>query len=45
MNNPSFWAYFRAFLGILSLKESSTLKTRDVYEKNANRINSTLKEQ
>ena len=45
MNNPSFWAYFRAFLGILSQKDSSSLKTRDVYEKNENRRNSMRQEQ
>jgi hypothetical protein len=36
---------FRAFLGILSGEDSSSLKTRDVCEKNANRENSTQKEQ
>ena len=36
---------FWAFLGILSRKDSSSLKTRDVYGKNANRGNSTQKEQ
>ena len=39
------WGPFWAFLGILSRKDSSSLKTRDVYEKNANRGNSTQKEQ
>ena len=43
-NKPSFWAYFRTFLGILSQEDSSPLKTRDVYGKNANRGNSTRKE-
>ena len=43
-NKLSFWAYFRTFLGILSQEDSSSLKTRDVYEKNANRRNATRKE-
>ena len=43
-NKSSFWAYFRTFLGILSQEDSSPLKTRDVYGKNANRGNSTRKE-
>jgi len=45
MNNLSFWAYFRAFLGILSQEDSLSLKTCDVCEKNVNRRNSTRKEQ
>ena len=36
---------FWAFLGILSRKDSSSLKTRDVYGKNENQRNSTQKEQ